>query len=44
MEKPDNKAYFWADGPCFSCMRVDSCEPVKTLTSEFKELKVYGFQ
>ena len=43
IEKKDQKAYFWADGPCFSCVESDRCKPIKELISEFTELKVYGY-
>ena len=43
VEKKDQKAYFWADQPCFGCVHVDSCEPIKDLKLEFEELKVYGY-
>ncbi len=43
IERPDQKAYFWADKPCFSCIGIDSCQPIKELIEEFKELEVYGY-
>lgn len=43
VEKPSQKAYFWADIPCFSCVNTDNCTRVKELISEFTELKVYGY-
>ena len=43
IEKPDQKAYFWADQPCFGCVASDKCERIEELVSEFKELKVYGY-
>lgn len=43
VEKEDQKAYFWADQPCFSCINFDKCEIVKELENEFKELEVYGY-
>ena len=43
IEKKDQKAYFWADGPCFRCVESDKCKPIKELISEFTELKVYGY-
>jgi hypothetical protein len=43
VDRKDRQAYFWADQPCFSCIRFDKCEIVKELVSEFKELKVYGY-
>jgi len=43
VEKKDQKAYFWVDGPCFSCVDVDKCQPVKELIKEFSDLKVYGY-
>ncbi|MBA7652977.1 hypothetical protein ES703_60817 [subsurface metagenome] len=43
VEKKDQKAYFWVDGPCFSCVDVDKCQPVKELIKEFTDLKVYGY-
>ncbi|MFX1478043.1 MAG: hypothetical protein ACFFCI_07915 [Promethearchaeota archaeon] len=41
--KPNQRAYFWTDSPCFSCIKYDKCEIVKDLTSEFTELQVYGY-
>ncbi len=43
IEKKDQKAYFWTDGPCFSCVRFDNCINVKDLIIEFEDLKVYGY-
>lgn len=43
VDKPNQKAYFWTDSPCFSCIKYDKCEIVKDLTSEFTELQVYGY-
>lgn len=43
IEKPSQKAYFWADIPCFTCVDTDNCEKVKELISEFTELQVYGY-
>ena len=43
VEKADEKVYFWSDGPCFACIKIDDCRPVNDLVSEFKELKVYGY-
>lgn len=43
VEKSDNKAYFWSDTPCFTCVNVDKCKPILELEIEFKELKVYGY-
>lgn len=43
IEKKDQKAYFWTDQPCFSCVKYDKCEQVKELIAEFKELEVYGY-
>ena len=43
IEKKDQRAYFWADQPCFSCVGYDKCERVKELITEFKELEVYGY-
>jgi len=43
IEKRDQKAYFWSDQPCFSCVSYDKCEEIKELVSEFKELEVYGY-
>jgi hypothetical protein len=43
VEKKAHKAYFWADGPCFSCIEFDRCSPIKELIEEFTELKVYGY-
>ncbi|MHA2010058.1 MAG: hypothetical protein ACXABO_21095 [Promethearchaeota archaeon] len=43
IEKPNQRAYFWADKPCFSCVAFDKCERVKELVLEFSELQVYGY-
>lgn len=43
VEKPDQKAYFWADKPCFTCIDTDKCERTRELTTEFKDLQVYGY-
>ena len=43
IEKKDQKAYFWADQPCFSCIKFERCDPVEELEAEFKELEVYGY-
>jgi len=43
VEKKDQKAYFWADCPCFTCIKIDNCEQIKELIGEFEDLKVYGY-
>jgi ssDNA-binding Zn-finger/Zn-ribbon topoisomerase 1 len=43
VSRRDEKAYFWADQPCFSCIAYDSCEVVRSLITEFTELEVYGY-
>ena len=43
VEKKDQKAYFWVDGPCFSCVDVDKCQKINELMKEFGDLKVYGY-
>jgi hypothetical protein len=43
VENNDQKAYFWVDGPCFSCVEFDRCAPINELIEEFTELKVYGY-
>jgi hypothetical protein len=43
IEKQDQKAYFWADQPCFGCVAVDNCKKIEELITEFKELQVYGY-
>ncbi len=43
VEKKDQKAYFWVDGPCFSCVDVDKCQKISELIKEFTDLKVYGY-
>jgi len=43
VEKKDQKAYFWVDGPCFSCVDVDKCQKISELMKEFGDLKVYGY-
>jgi len=37
------KAYFWADKPCFTCNKFDSCQEIKMLIEEFTALKVNGY-
>ncbi|TFG08624.1 MAG: hypothetical protein EU539_01800 [Promethearchaeota archaeon] len=39
----NQKAYFWVDSPCFSCVEVDRCTEINELKKEFVELKVYGY-
>ena len=41
--KANQKAYFWTDSPCFSCVAYDKCQEIEDLMAEFKELKVYGY-
>jgi ssDNA-binding Zn-finger/Zn-ribbon topoisomerase 1 len=43
IENPHQKAYFWVDGPCFSCVSYDKCSLIKDLIHEFTALKVYGY-
>ena len=43
VDQKNQPAYFWSDQPCFNCTKYDSCQPVKDLLLEFKELKVYGY-
>ncbi|MFX0031012.1 MAG: hypothetical protein ACFE8B_17490 [Candidatus Hermodarchaeota archaeon] len=43
VEKPQQKAYFWTDQPCFNCVAFDKCEIITELANEFKELEVYGY-
>ena len=43
VEKKDQKAYFWADCPCFTCIKADECEQINELIAEFEALKVYGY-
>ena len=43
VEKTDQKVYFWADQPCFTCVKFDKCGVVHELENEFKELEVYGY-
>ncbi|MFW9821599.1 MAG: hypothetical protein ACFFE4_01605 [Candidatus Thorarchaeota archaeon] len=43
IERPNQKAYFWADQPCFGCIGFDKCKQVKELETEFKALEVYGY-
>ena len=43
IERKDQKAYFWTDQPCFSCVKYDKCEQIKQLIDEFTGLKVYGY-
>ena len=43
VQKRDQKAYFWADRPCFTCTKFDKCQPIKELIQEFEELEVHGY-
>ena len=43
IERQNQPAYFWTDGPCFSCVKFDKCDEIKELKLEFTELKVYGY-
>ncbi|MHA2392568.1 MAG: hypothetical protein ACXAEX_11550 [Promethearchaeota archaeon] len=43
IERSDQKAYFWADQPCFGCIDFDKCKKIEELEDEFKELEVYGY-
>jgi len=43
VERPNQKAYFWTEQPCFTCIESDRCNQLKELIMEFKELKVYGY-
>ncbi|MFX0077322.1 MAG: hypothetical protein ACFE96_17915, partial [Candidatus Hermodarchaeota archaeon] len=39
----NQKAYFWTEQPCFSCVKYDKCKIIKDLISEFEELEVHGY-
>lgn len=43
VEKDQQKAYFWTDQPCFSCIAFDKCKAIEELVNEFKELEVCGY-
>lgn len=43
VEKPQQKAYFWSDQPCFGCIKFERCDIIEELENEFKELEVYGY-
>ncbi len=43
VEKEQQKAYFWTDQPCFSCVAFDKCNAIEELVNEFKSLEVYGY-
>lgn len=43
IEHPNQRAYFWTDQPCFSCIKFDQCKVIQSLIKEFKELSVYGY-
>ena len=43
IDKNNQRAYFWTDQPCFSCVSYDKCEDIKGLITEFKQLQVYGY-
>ena len=35
-KKTQGVQYFWVDGPCFSCRKGSSCEPIVELREEFE--------
>jgi len=39
VEKKDQKAYFWADCPCFTCISVDKCEEFSGIAHQSKYLR-----
>ncbi len=43
VEKKGQKAFFWTDRPCFTCIKSGKCQSIKELIAEFTELKVYGY-
>jgi len=43
INKKNQKAYFWTEQPCFSCVKYDKCELIQDLISEFEELEVHGY-
>jgi len=43
INRNEQKAYFWTDQPCFSCINIDKCHFIEELKQEFTELKVYGY-
>ena len=43
VDRPNQKAYFWTDQPCFTCIQYDKCSVTKELILEFKGLEVHGY-
>ena len=43
INKKDQKAYFWSDGPCFTCIDYDKCNIIKEMKLEFEQIGEYGF-
>ncbi|TFG24940.1 MAG: hypothetical protein EU533_01620 [Promethearchaeota archaeon] len=41
--QPNRKSFFWADQPCFTCIKFEKCEVVELLISEFTALGVNGY-
>ena len=44
IDRKDQKAYFWTDKPCFSCVQYDKCVLIRDLIKEFEEMEVYGYK
>ena len=49
VEKANNSrfkisSYFFANGPCFSCLKRDHCTPVNELVVEYREFGEFGFK
>ena len=43
VDRPNQKAYFWTDQPCFTCIQYDKCPVTKELIVEFELLEVHGY-
>ncbi len=43
VDRPNQKAYFWSDQPCFTCIQYDKCPVTAELIVEFEELEVHGY-
>ena len=43
VDRPNQKAYFWTDQPCFTCIKYDKCPITTELIVEFEGLEVHGY-
>ena len=40
IERSGQRQYYWTDGPCFTCVKVDKCTEIKELKVEFEGVKI----